>query len=239
MRSRPRTLRRLVIGALAVIGCFFGSTYLFGRTGSVLSSVALFVLVGAALSALWGMRTAVLFVLPLTALAITSLVFSLQPVQPAFYSAAAQVGPVLLLVLGLEQRSLRQEARSTFEIVLFLVLFLYVAAAIVTALYGSAVCSDSSTTGCRNTLLRLEVGQVAVLFTAAGVTAAGLAGGLVAAIGLAGLSGSPQSSSSNWASLPSEGSSKCVIQGSGSPIFRGACHLAFAAIIVVASRRRL
>jgi hypothetical protein len=161
--------------------------WLYDLSGRHSVVAAFWVVVAVILSALWGPRLAVLFILPSAAAFVTNELVSTSPVSAGFYAAATQVAPVLLLALGLEEWSLRHQARTHFEKVLFIVLLSYIVLAVGAGLYGSGVC-DATAGSCRDLLLEWHVlGGTYVILTAANVAAAGIAGGLVAIAGLAAL----------------------------------------------------
>ena len=108
-----------VVGVF-VVGQVIGAG-LFDLSDSHVVVSMFWVVVAAILSALWGRRVAVLFILPSAAAFVTNELISTSPVSPGFYSAASQIAPVILLALGLEEFSLRRQARTRFELVLFAV----------------------------------------------------------------------------------------------------------------------
>jgi len=174
-----------VVGVF-VVGQVIGAG-LFDLSDSHVVVSMFWVVVAAILSALWGRRVAVLFILPSAAAFVTNELISTSPVSPGFYSAASQIAPVILLALGLEEFSLRRQARTRFELVLFAVLLFYVVVAVGASLYGSAVCTGDL---CQDFVIDWRViGETYVILTAANLTAAGIVGGLVAIAGLAVVAG--------------------------------------------------
>jgi hypothetical protein len=177
-----------VIGVL-VIGTAAGGA-LFNLSGSETVVASFWAALACALSLAWGYRLAVLFIVPSATAFVTNELVSTSTVEPEFYSAVTQVAPVLLVALGLEAWSLRRYAQTPFEISLFVVLLAYVVLAVCASVYGSASC-DASGEPCQDILLQVHLfDSTSIILTAANISAAGLAGGLVAIPALALLSGS-------------------------------------------------
>ena len=175
---------RIGLALLVIPGGLLAGGWLIDQTLSVLSLVALWLGLALAFSVWWGLRLALLFVVPLSLGFVAGAIAGPEPVDPAYYSAVTQVAPVLLLVLGLEQRSLRDEVQSSFELFLFVLLLGYVAVALVSALHATAVC-DSDDGGCIDVFFRHHlVGVTDFGITAASMSAGGLIAGLTGAVAL-------------------------------------------------------
>ena len=172
-----------VVIALVVGAAAGGLT--FQVTQSVLVVSIAWAAIGLIACVLWGARVAALFIIPTTIAAVTGELTGTAPVDPAFYSTAGTIAPVLLVALGLEQWSLRREANTPFEKVLFVLLLLYVIVSIGASLYGSATCSSSGS-GCLNVIFSIHILRNAYFdATATDLTASGIAGGLAAMLSLA------------------------------------------------------
>jgi hypothetical protein len=187
MRSAQRQWPHILLAALALPAALIAGAWVFERTESDVAVIALWVGIALGFSFLWGLRLALLFVVPFTCGILGGVIAGGYAADPAFFGSATQVGPVLLLVLGLEQRSLRDEVNSPLEMFLFVLLFGYVALAILTALYGSAVCHGQA--GCDHILVEFRVvGIVGYSITVVSLTAGGLVAGLSGALSLSFLS---------------------------------------------------
>ena len=172
-----------VILAFAVGFVVGGVVFNVTQSNVLVGLVWIAIAVGA--SVLWGARIAALFVIPTGIAAVTGELIGTAPVDPAFYATAGTVSPVLLVALGLEQWSLRQQAKTPFEIVLFIVLLLYAVTSVGATLYGSGACASSSVS-CVDLIFSIHLlPNAAFDASAADLAGSGIAGALTALLTLA------------------------------------------------------